>query len=123
MAVTVTNQSNPIGVRLVQDTAASNTAIDNTTGAAGTLYMVEIDNSSYSTAVYLKLADTDNATAGTTAATLVLLCPASVKRSYAFPEGIAFGTGFSHWCVTAATEASTAAPGDPPTIRYITSAS
>ena len=44
MAVTVTNQSNPLAAKLVQDTNATNSAVDNTTGAAGTLYMVEVDN-------------------------------------------------------------------------------
>tara|TARA_R100000808_G_scaffold24984_2_gene60203 strand:+ start:4697 stop:5062 length:366 start_codon:yes stop_codon:yes gene_type:complete len=121
MAVTVTNQSNPLANKLVQDTAAAATAVENTTGAAGTLYMVEIDNTGYSTAVYFKLADATSATAGTTAASMVFLCPASVKRSYAFPEGIAFSTGFSHWCVTAAAQNSTAVPATPPTVRYVTS--
>jgi len=121
MAVTVTNQSNPLGSKIVKDSAATNSAVDNTTGASGTLYMVEVDNSSYGTAVYFKLADTDNATAGTTAATMVFFCPASVKRSYVFPEGVAFGTGFSHWCTTGAAESSTAAPGTTPTVRYVTS--
>ena len=121
MAVTVTNQSNPLASKLVQDTAATSTAVDNTTGASGTLYMVEIDNSSYGTAVYFKLADTDDATAGTTAATMVFLCPASVKRSYAFPEGITFSAGFSHWCTIGAAESNTTAPVTPPTVRYVTS--
>ena len=121
MAVTVTNQSNPLGSKIVQDTGATNSAVDNTTGGSGTLYMVEIDNSGYSTAVYFKLADVADATAGTTAATMVLYCPASSKRSYVFPEGIAFSNGFSHWCVTGAAEASTAAPATPPTVRYVTS--
>ncbi len=124
MAVTVTNQSNPLGSKIVQDTGATNSAVDNTTGGSGTLYMVEIDNSSYSTAVYFKLANTADATAGGasgTAATLVLFCPASSKRSYVFPEGIAFSAGFSHWCVTGAAEESTAAPSTPPTVRYVTS--
>ena len=121
MAVTVTNQSNPLGAKLVQDTAASNSAVDNTTGASGTLYMVEIDNTDLAAAVYFKLANSTNATAGTTAADMVFLCPASAKRSYAFPEGIAFDAGFSHWCVTSADESSTAAPGTTPTVRYVTS--
>jgi len=120
MAVTVTNQSNPLASKLVQDTAATATAVDNTTGNQGTLYMVEIDNSSYGTAVYFKLANATSATAGTTAATMVFLCPASGKRSYVFPEGIAFSAGFSHWCTTAADESSTAAPGTTPTVRYVT---
>ena len=121
MAVTVTNQSNPLGSKLVQDTAATNSAVDNATGASGTLYMVEIDNSSYSTIVYLKIANATSATAGTTAAAMVFLCPASVKRSYVFPEGIAFSAGFSHWCTTGETESNTTAPSTPPTVRYVTS--
>ena len=121
MAVTVTNQSNPLAAKIVQDTAASKTAVDNTTGTSGTLYMVEIDNASYSTAVYFKLADAASATGGTTAATMVFFCPASVKRSYVFPEGIAFGTGFSHWCVREAAESGDTAPATPPTVRYVTS--
>ena len=120
MAVTVTNQSNPLASKLVQDTAATNTAVDNTTGAAGTLYMVEIDNIAYGTAVYLKIANATTATAGSTAATMVFLCPRSVKRSYVFPEGNAFNAGFSHWCTTAAAQDSTAAPSTPPTVRYVT---
>tara|TARA_Y100001963_G_scaffold156141_1_gene248967 strand:+ start:88 stop:459 length:372 start_codon:yes stop_codon:yes gene_type:complete len=123
MAVTVTNQHNPIGTRLVQDTDATNSAVDHTTGAAGTLYMVEVDNSSYSTAVYFKLADATSATAGTTASTMVFYCPASSKRSYVFPEGIAFSNGFSHWCTTGAAEDNTGAPSTTPTVRYVTSAS
>ena len=123
MAVTVTNQSNPLGAKIVQDSDCDATAVDNTTGASGTLYMVEVDNTSYSTAVYFKLADTANATAGTTAATMVFFCPASAKRSYVFPEGIAFGTGFSHWCTTAAAQDRTATPtsGKEPAVRYVTS--
>ncbi len=121
MAVTVTNQSNPLGSKIVQDTAATATAVDNASGASGTLYMVEIDNTSYSTAVYFKLADATSATAGTTAATMALFCPASSKRSYVFPEGLAFSNGFSHWCTTGAAESSTAAPSTTPTVRYVTS--
>ena len=120
MAVTVTNQSNPLASKIVQDTTATNSAEDNTTGAAGTLYMVEIDNTAYATIVYFKLADTANATAGTTAPDIVLKCPASVKRSYVFPEGVAFATGFSHWCTTGAAQTNLGAPGTV-VVRYVTS--
>jgi len=121
MAVTVTNQSNPLGAKLVQDTAATNSAVDNTTGTSGTLYMIEIDNTGLAAVVYFKLVNAASATVGTTAASVVLMCPASVKRSYAFPEGIAFDTGFSHWCVTSPEQSNTTAPGTPPTVRYVTS--
>ena len=121
MAVTVTNQSNPLATKLVQDTAATNVAVDNATGAAGTLYMVEIDNTGLGVPVYFKLANATTATVGTTVAEIVLWCARSVKRSYVFPEGIEFNAGFSHWCVTAATQSSAAVPAVPPTVRYVTS--
>ena len=121
MAVTVTNQSNPLGSKLVQDSSAGNTAVDNTTGASGTLYMVEVDNTANSAIVYFKMANTDDATAGTTAAHLVLIVPASTKMSYVFPTGIAFSTGFSHWCVTEAAESNTSAPSSAVVARYVTS--
>tara|TARA_Y100001963_G_C6441023_1_gene291401 strand:+ start:96 stop:461 length:366 start_codon:yes stop_codon:yes gene_type:complete len=121
MAVTVTNQSNPLGSKLVQDSSAGNTAADNTTGSSGTLYLVEIDNTANASIVYFKMADSADATAGTTAAGLVLMVPASTKMSFAFPTGISFSTGFSHWCVTGAAESNTTAPGSAVVARYITS--
>jgi hypothetical protein len=120
MAVTVTNQSNPLGSKVVQDTAATNVAVDNATGASGTLYAVEITNPNGS-AVYFKLADVTDATAGTTAADVVLVCPANETKNYVFLGGIAFSNGFSHWCVTAAAEDNTGAPGSSVTARYVTS--
>ena len=121
MAVTVTNQTNPLGSKIVQDTAATNSAVANTTGASGILYMVEVDNTGYGAIVYFKLADATTATVGTTAPSMVLKCAASSKRSYVFPEGIAFSAGFSHWCVEGAAQTDTDAPDTPPTVRYITS--
>ena len=121
MAVTVTNQSNPLGAKVVQDTAASNTAVDNTTGASGTLYAIEVDNSNNGSAVYFKLADSTNATAGTTAADIVLKCAGSTKTNYVVVGGVAFSNGFSHWCVTAAAEDNTTAPGSSVVVRYVTS--
>lgn len=123
MAVTVTNQSNPLGSKLVQDTNCSNTAVDNATGGTGNLYAVEITNPNGSS-VYFKLADSANATAGTTAADIVLECPANQTRNVVFMAGIAFSVGFSHWCVTGAAEANVTAPtsggGSAVTVRYVT---
>ena len=121
MPVTVTNQSNPLGVRLVQDTNAGGTAVDDTTGAPGTLYAVEVDNTNNGAISYFKMANSTDATAGTTAADLCLLCPASSKVNYVFVGGIAFSAGFSHWCVTSASETNTSAPGSAVTVRYVTS--
>lgn len=125
MSVTVTKQYNPLAARIVQDTSADKTAQDNTTAAAGTLYMVEIDNTSASGSevAYFKLADATSCTPGTTAATMVFYCPNGAKRSYVFPEGIAFSNGFSHWCVTGAAQSDDTSPTNPPSVRYVTSAS
>ena len=121
MAVTVTNQSNPLGARLVQDTVATSVAVDNTTGTDGSLYAVEIVNSS-ATIVYFKLANTADATSGTTAADVVLMCAAASTQNYVFPSGIVFSTGFSHWCTQGAAEGNAVAPAAPGVIaRYVTS--
>ena len=121
MAVTVTDQINPLGSKIVQDTAATNSVVANTTGGNGILYMVEIDNTGYAAIVYFKLADATSATVGTTAPSMVLKCAASSKRSYVFPEGIAFSAGFTHWCVEGAAQTDEDPPDNPPTVRYITS--
>jgi len=121
MAVTVTNQNNPVGARIVNDTSATGTAADNTTGAVGTLYAVEIDNTGNSAICYFKMANTLDATGGVTAADICLMCPASTKMSYVFPTGIAFSAGFSHWCVTGAAESNTTSPGNAVIVRYVTS--
>jgi hypothetical protein len=125
MSVTVTTQHNPLAARIVQDTSADKTAQDNTTQAAGTLYMVEIDNTnaSGSEVVYFKLVAATSCTPGTTAPTMVFYCPNGAKRSYVFPEGIAFSNGFSHWCVTGAAQSDDTNPTNPPAVRYVTSAS
>lgn len=121
MAVSVTNQSTPLGNKIVQDTSAINIAVDNTTGAGGTLYAVEITTTTAST-VFFKLADSADATAGTTAADLVLRCPGNSTKSYIFPGGIPFATGFSHWCVLSAAESNTTTPGDNNvSVSYVTS--
>ena len=120
MAVTVTNQSNPLGSRVVQDTDAANTAVDNTTGTSGNLYAVEIINPN-GNAVYFKLANSADATVGTTAADIVLLCPASSTKNYVFIGGINFSTGFSHWCVLGADQSATGDPGaSAVTATYVT---
>ena len=124
MAVTVSTQTAPIGSKLVNDSAATATASNNTTNGAGTLFMVEIDNThASSTDVFLKIVDANSCDPGTTAPTMVLVCPAVSKRSYVFPEGIVFDVGFSHWLTTGAAQSDSTAPagGREPKVRYVTS--
>jgi hypothetical protein len=123
MATTVSTQVNPVATNLVVDSDADSTASNNTTGASGNIYMVEIDNdgSGTPTAVYFKMANASTATGGTTTPDLVLLVPASTKLTYAFPTAIAFGTGFCHWCVKESATTGTTNPDTTVIVRYLTS--
>lgn len=120
MAISVTNQATPLGSRIVQDTDADGTAKDNTTGTTGSLYYVEVVNPNGGL-VYFKMADTTDATSGTTAANLVITCAGSATTRVILPAGIAFAAGFSHWCVTGVGENQTASPSSDVTVRYVTS--
>jgi hypothetical protein len=118
--VTITAKSAGSTHDITVTESLSNLAAATTAGSnAGVFHMIEIDNSNYDTAVYLKIADATSGTVGTTAATLVFYCPANTKQSYISSRGITFGAGFTHWCVTGAAQANTDAPLIPPTIRYV----
>tara|TARA_R110000765_G_scaffold47073_9_gene96900 strand:+ start:261 stop:632 length:372 start_codon:yes stop_codon:yes gene_type:complete len=122
MAVTVTNQANPIANKLVQDTDADEVGAFNTTGAAGTLYYLEVDNTANSgQTVYLKMSeDVTGITVGTTAPHYAFMLKGGARRSFVFPVGLVFSAGFSHWCVTGAGTAGTTAPTNPVVVRYLT---
>jgi hypothetical protein len=124
MPVTVTNQSNPLASKLVKDSAPGGTAANNTTGAPGTLYAVEITNPN-AYIVYFKLANATSATVGTTAADVVVMCPAAgasdTTKTYVIPTGVEFSLGFCHWCVREAAESGGTAPGSAVTVTYVTS--
>ena len=110
MALTATGQSNPTDTKLaVQDDAGAD-ADNNIFGEDVSVRMVEIDNGGSST-VYVKLYTHASPTIGTTVPNMVLMCPGSVKRSYAFPEGIAFAPAVSMACLTEGGTAGTGAPG------------
>ena len=108
--VTLTNQNNPIGTKVVKLQAPNNSADANFTGASGTLYMLQLDNTANSAASYFKLCNATSATVGTTVPDLVIMIPASTKRTGIFPEGIAFSAGFTAFCVTAGGTAGTTSP-------------
>lgn len=119
MAVSTTPQTNPLGVDLVVDTDADNTGQANTTGSTGTLHVVDVDNTANGAASYVKFYDATSVTVGTTVPDLVLKVPASVRRQFVMPGGIAFATGFSHACVTAGGTAGTTSPGSAVVLRYL----
>tara|TARA_X000001388_G_scaffold36596_1_gene25894 strand:- start:510 stop:875 length:366 start_codon:yes stop_codon:yes gene_type:complete len=85
--------------------------VDVLKAGSGTLYKVEINNTTNSSPVYVKLwLSTGSITVGTTDPHYVFKCPASVTRSYSCPKGAAFATGLKAACVTTGGTAGTSNP-------------
>jgi hypothetical protein len=108
MAATSTSSITELGGKYVldRDCTGANGSTNNVTGAAGIIYMVEIDNEANSTASYLKIRDNASATLATTTANgagtphFMFKAPAYSKICYVIPGGAAFTAGLSMWCVT-----------------------
>jgi len=103
MAVTVGTIPDPIGTKLIIDADSNATAESNvTSGAAGTVYAIEIDNTSNtSVPVYTKLYQSTNPTVGTTSPDLQFKVGAGLKETYIVGGGFAVGS-LSFWTVTSA---------------------
>tara|TARA_R110000787_G_scaffold101038_1_gene206268 strand:- start:422 stop:811 length:390 start_codon:yes stop_codon:yes gene_type:complete len=108
MAATSTSSITELGGKYVleRDCTGANGATPNVTGAAGIIYMVQINNEANSTPSYLKIRDNTAATPATTTANGVgtphfsFKAPEYTKITYAIPGGAAFTAGLSMWCVT-----------------------
>ena len=120
MAVTVTNQSSPLGNKMVHDTSANGTAATNTTGAAGVLFFLQVDNTANSQTSYFKMYNTASVTVGTTVPDFVFMLPANTSRAFSFPLGVAFNAAFSHCCTTAGGTAGNTGPGSAVVVTYVT---
>ena len=120
MAVTVTNHATPLGNKMVHDTSANGTAATNTTGAAGVLFFLQVDNTANSQVSYFKLYNNASVTVGTTVPDFVFMLPASTSRAFSFPLGIAFSAAFSHCCTTAGGTAGAVDPPSAVVVTYVT---
>tara|TARA_R110000744_G_scaffold1675_4_gene5944 strand:+ start:729 stop:1118 length:390 start_codon:yes stop_codon:yes gene_type:complete len=108
MAATSTSSVTELGGKYIldRDCNGSQGATNNVTGAAGIIYMVQINNEANSTPSYLKIRDNASATPATTTANgagtphFSFKAPAYKKITYAIPGGAAFTAGLSMWCVT-----------------------
>lgn len=111
MAISQIDLSPPSGAK-----AYINTDLDATIAAvkasAGTLYAIVVDNSANSAVSYLKLWDlaSGSVTVGTTAPDWIFKIAASVKKTIAIPEGLAFATALSAACLTTGGTAGTTNP-------------
>lgn len=122
MVMAVSTQVNPVATRLAVDTALGATAQNNLFGAPCTLYLVEADNTGNAGAPsYVKFYNAVSAAPGTVDPHLVLMVPAAAKRSFAVPEGLAFGVGLTCCCVTSPGTPGTTAPTSPVPVRILAS--
>jgi len=119
MAVSVTTQTAPYVDKLFVDTQANGTAEDAVSAGAATIYIVDIDNSNNSSAVYAKLFDHASPTEGTTEPDFILKAPKQTRQVVTISEGSYFSTNLSFMCVTGRETASTTAPPNNVTIRLM----
>lgn len=105
---------------MVVQTQATVAPDNNVLGAAGKVYMIEVDNTANAASSYLKLYDDGNPTVGTTAPEDVVRVKAGQKRCLVIPEGLDF-TILSFACVTTPGTAGTSSPASPVIVRLVCS--
>ena len=105
---------------LFKDTDCANAAVA-VKASSAVLYAVEIDNTNNGAATYVKLWNTaqGSVTVGTTAPDMILMCPASVSKSFIMPGGITFGTALTVAAVTAAGTAGSTSPTSDATVNVV----
>ena len=100
------------------DAAAAAIAVK---ASSGTLYTVEIDNSQNTINSYVKIYDvaSGGTTVGTTDPDVILKVHASVKVTYHFTQGIAFGTAITLACLNTAGTAGTNGPASDVAVKLV----
>lgn len=119
MTLSVQQQVNPIGTKLVVETASGATPDNNVTGTSGSICLLEIDNTANAADSYLKLYDRAAPVVGTDPPDFIFRCKASQRRSLAFPQGWDF-TALSFATVTAPGTAGTVSPSSAVIVRIVT---
>ena len=120
MSASTIDRITALGGKLTTDLDIGNTSQNNITGAAGTLYMVTIDNTANTGIVYLKMVDALTGGANVEP-NWQFKIPASTKISFVMPEGSIFSTGLSIWCVQNAITSDNTSPASNVIINVITS--
>jgi hypothetical protein len=119
MTLSISTQVSPIGSKLIVDTSVTATSKNAVTGEAGTIYMIDIDNTLNTSASYFKIYDVAAPTVGTSIPDHVFKIPSSQRRCIAVPEGLDF-TNLSYACTTAGGTAGSTGPTSAVTVRMVT---
>jgi len=117
----VTPQASPLGSKLVEVAALNNSVCQNVTGGAGTLFMVEIDNTANGGyPVFVKIFDDAAAVLATTEPDFILKADGGKKITYVMPEPPAFAA-LSSACVKEKANSGTTSPDASVKVRFLTS--
>lgn len=116
----ITDIGSPLGSKIITDSDTNATAVNNVTGGAPIVYLIEITNGS-AQVVHFKIFDAGAPTVGTTAPNFVLPVPAGASISVAFPSGMTLNTGLSYACVQEEADTGTTDPSSAVAIKMVTS--
>ena len=120
MSATKATLGTYLGNLVVQDPAAAAVGQDNVTGAASTVYHLEVDNTANAgTPVYFKFFDLADPTIGTSAPQHTFYVPGDAVGVFTCADGWVFGVAVSYACVTGREVASTAAPSASVPVKII----
>ena len=121
MALSTITLSARLGDSFAKETTTTSTkSVVSTTAVV--IYMIEIDNLLNTSApMYVKCWDaaTGSITVGTTAPPMILFASAASKVTYAFDQGVSFGTGLVLACVDSAGTAGTTSPSNNVIVKLI----
>ena len=121
MTLSVSTQASPVGTKLIVQTDADENANNDVTGAAGSVYQIDVDNEANAdNAAYLKIYDNASPTIGTTSPDFVLKVPVSQRRNLVIPDGWDF-TNLSFACVISGGTAGTTGPTSAVIVKIVTS--
>jgi len=111
MAISQISAATPASVVIYKNTDVNATK-DAVKASSAVIHSIVLDNTANAAATFFKFWNvaSGSVTVGTTAPDMVIMVPASVKRSIVFFEGLTFGTALT---VAAVTTAGTAGTTDP----------
>lgn len=120
MTLSVSDQVPPVGSKLITQTEATEVADNNVTGAAGSMFQLDVDNTANAdNPAYLKIYDTAAPVVGTTAPDFILRVPVNQRRSIVIPDGWDF-LALSFACVISGGTAGTTPPTSAVIVKVVT---
>ena len=119
MTLKVSDQVPPVATKLVVDTDANATAEVAVTGAAGSIFQIEVDNTANVAASYLKIFDSAAPVVGTTDPDYIIKVPSNTKLSFVCPDGMSFND-LSFAVVTTGGTGGTTAPSSAVIVKMVT---